>query len=590
MIAVLLLGTLLACAPPADVPIHAVQGAGHTSPYVGETVTVEGVVVARDLDTRSGELTLWVVAPADAWDDRVETSEGLVVASRNPADRSLAVGDLVTARGVVEERAPGRGTLPITTLAARSIDLVNRSVVLPPLVTWGGDDGLAIPSETIDDDRLSSFDVDTDALDFFEAHESMRVRLVGARATSPRSKYGEITVVLGDEAPVNRRGALVMTPETDHPLRAIVDDVLVDVPAVHTGARFASDIVGVVHASYGAPKILATETPRTAGEPLERETSEVPDDPELLRVATFNVENLDALDDPAHFARLAALVVRHLDAPDVIGVQEIQDDDGPECDGGTTSAVVTWTLLVDAIVAAGGPRYEWVDIAPSFRADGGQPCGNIRVGFLWNPDSGVSLVRRPGGDATTDVAVLSRDGRPQLSVSPGRIGASDPAFDNSRKPLVAEFRRGDSTLFAVCAHLRSKGGDDSLFGPTQPPVRGSEPGRVRQAEAIAAFVDELLEIDPHAAVVVMGDLNDFPHSAPVRALAGERLVSLIETLPPGERYTYVYQGVAQVLDHVLVSRALYDESETVVDVVHVNAEFADQASDHDPVVVGVRFP
>lgn len=585
MFAALLLGTLLAAAP-ADVPIHRIQGAGHASPLVGETVETEGVVVASTVDDRSGEQTLWIVAPADAWDDRVETSEGLAVVSRDTRDRALAVGDLVGVRGVVEERAPGRGTLSITTLASRSISIVNRSVPLPPLVTWGGADGLAIPSTAIDDDGLTTFDVTGDALDFFEAHEGMRVRLVGARSTSPRTKYGEITVVLGDDVETNARGALVMTPTSSHPMRAIVDDVLVDLPRLHTGTPFTSDIVGVVHASFGAYKVLATEAPSAAPSTLERETSEVPD--ELLRVATFNVENLDARDDPEHFARLAELVVAHLGSPDLIGVQEIQDDDGPECDGEITSAAATWAMLIDAIVAAGGPRYDWTDIAPRHRTDGGQPCGNIRVGYLWNPASGLSLVRRPGGDATTDVAVLSRGGRPQLSVSPGRIGATDPSFENSRKPLAAEFRRGDRTLFAVCAHLRSKGGDDSLFGPSQPPVRRSEPGRVRQAEAVARFVDDVLEVDPDAAIVVMGDMNDFPHSAPLRALAGERLVSLIETLPPGERYTYVYQGVAQVLDHVLISKGLHDDA-TVVDVVHVNAEFADQASDHDPMVVGVSF-
>ena len=74
----------------------------------------------------------------------------------------------------------------------------------------------------------------------------------------------------------------------------------------------------------------------------------------------------------------------------------------------------------------------------------------------------------------------------------------------------------------------------------------------------------------------------------VRARALARLTDkralrdLINTLPPGERYSYVYEGNSQVLDHILTSPfVLFPD----YDVVHINAEFADQASDHDPQVL-----
>ena len=59
---------------------------------------------------------------------------------------------------------------------------------------------------------------------------------------------------------------------------------------------------------------------------------------------------------------------------------------------------------------------------------------------------------------------------------------------------------------------------------------------------------------------------------------------LVTSLPADERYTYVYEGNSQVLDHILVSPALrrFD-----YDIVHINAEFADQTSDHDPQVVRI---
>ena len=58
---------------------------------------------------------------------------------------------------------------------------------------------------------------------------------------------------------------------------------------------------------------------------------------------------------------------------------------------------------------------------------------------------------------------------------------------------------------------------------------------------------------------------------------------LIDTLPANERYSYVFDGNSQTLDHILVSDNLL-EAAPEHDVVHVNAEFADQSSDHDPQV------
>ncbi|MGL4603075.1 MAG: hypothetical protein ACRCU9_02925, partial [Iodobacter sp.] len=53
-------------------------------------------------------------------------------------------------------------------------------------------------------------------------------------------------------------------------------------------------------------------------------------------------------------------------------------------------------------------------------------------------------------------------------------------------------------------------------------------------------------------------------------------------------YTYVFEGNSQVLDHILVSPVLAGRAE--YDVVHVNSEFADQASDHEPEVVRLTLP
>jgi hypothetical protein len=106
---------------------------------------------------------------------------------------------------------------------------------------------------------------------------------------------------------------------------------------------------------------------------------------------------------------------------------------------------------------------------------------------------------------------------------------------------------------------------------------------------VAAFTRELLELDRNARIVVLGDLNDFPASDALTAFAAVPLANLMQRVPADDRYTFVYLGNSQVLDHVLVSSALADGAE--VDVVHANADHAadDRASDHDPVIVRLEI-
>jgi predicted extracellular nuclease len=116
----------------------------------------------------------------------------------------------------------------------------------------------------------------------------------------------------------------------------------------------------------------------------------------------------------------------------------------------------------------------------------------------------------------------------------------------------------------------------------------SETQRHQQAAIVNAFVDELLAADKQARIVVLGDLNDFEFSDTLTILRGGVLVNLMETLPAAERYSYVFEGNSQVLDQILVSPRLFKNFESY-DSVHVNAEFADQDSDHDPQVTRLRF-
>ncbi|HEY7280905.1 MAG TPA: hypothetical protein VID47_04845, partial [Actinomycetota bacterium] len=81
-----------------------------------------------------------------------------------------------------------------------------------------------------------------------------------------------------------------------------------------------------------------------------------------------------------------------------------------------------------------------------------------------------------------------------------------------------------------------------------------------------------------------GDLNDFSWSNPLQALvSGGVLQDLVLTLPEDQQYSYVFEGNTQELDHLLASPAMAGQM-ALYDPVHINAEFAPQVSDHDPLV------
>ena len=111
--------------------------------------------------------------------------------------------------------------------------------------------------------------------------------------------------------------------------------------------------------------------------------------------------------------------------------------------------------------------------------------------------------------------------------------------------------------------------------------------RTLQQDAFVAYSDGLINELKQANVIVLGDINDFEFSETTRILEGGELHSLVPLLPNAERYSYVFEGNSQVLDQILFSEnALRGLSE--FDVVHVNAEFHDQASDHDPSVARLK--
>ncbi len=572
----------------AVTPIHDIQGAAHLSPETGMTLKTQGVVTAR----RSNGY--FVQDPSPDADDA--TSEAIFVFTSSAP--TVFVGDSIQVVGNVAEFRPGgSGSANLTTTELTSPVTTVQSTGNPlPAATIVGTGGRVPPSMVIEDDTAGSvetggvFDPVTDGIDFYESLEAMLVQVNDAVAVGPRSDFGEIAVVgdNGANASVRTpRGGIVVRAGDFNPERIILDDAIAATPTVDTGDAFSAPLVGVLDYSFGNFKLLVTTSPTVVSGGLTRETVPAPGVGELS-IATFNVENLDPNDPPTKFTELAGLIVNNLAAPDLLSLEEVQDANGPVNDS-VVDATPTFDQLIAAIQSAGGPTYQFRQIDPLDDQDGGEPGGNIRVGFLFRTDRGLSFVDRPGGDATTPTTIVSNGGTPELSISPGRVDPQNTAWSSPegvRKPLVGEFTYDGRPLFVITNHWKSKGGDDPLFGRFQPPTLVTEAQRVAEAQVVNDFVDSILAVDSNAAVVVLGDLNDFDFSPPLTTVEGGVLTSLVETLPAAERYSFVFEGNAQALDHILVSGGLADDI-SHFDIAHVNAEFATQASDHDPLVAHV---
>jgi len=579
----------------APIPIHNIQGAGHLSPFSGQTVKTTGIVTA--LRTTGGTRGFYLQTPESGYDADIATSEGIFVftgGSSNPATM-VAVGDSVQVVANVSEYRGATTSLGLTELTSPVVTMISRGNALPaPIILGTG--GRIPPASVIDDDATGNvetsgtFDAATDGIDFYESLEGMLVQVNDAVAVGPFNDFGsnhEIPVIgdNGANAGVRTtRGGIVIQATDYNPERIILNDWISGgpiLPAANVGDAFPGTIVGVIDYSYSNFKLQVISMPTLVPGGLAQEVAAAPGAYQLA-VATFNVENLAPSDPPSKFATLAGLIVNNLLAPDIIAVEEIQDNSGAT-DDGVVDASITWGMLIAAIQAAGGPTYQYRQVDPQNKTDGGAPGGNIRQGFLFRTDRGLAFVDAPGATATAPTTVTGSGAATALTLSPGRIAPTNMAFLESRKPLAGQFTYMGSSLFVIANHFNSKGGDDPLFGRYQPPTLVSEVQRLLQAAVVQSFVNAIAAADPAANIVVLGDLNDFQFSQPLTTLKSAGLVALMETLPLAERYSYVYEGNSQALDHIMVNTTVFNRTLTY-DVIHVNAEFAVQASDHDPQV------
>jgi predicted extracellular nuclease len=488
---------------------------------------------------------------------------------------------------------------------------------------------------------------------------------------------GEVWVVRGDHPVANRADPYAERAFRDpHPLDNVPDPLFDDgngyrillgslgvkatendttalIAPVRTYDTVTNPAVGGLYYAFGKYQIQPAE--QLVLQPGVDPAGNAPPQPavegEEYAAATFNVENLyDYRDDPfdgcdfagnagcpgvsppfdyvpaseadyqARLTDLAAQVAGDLRAPDLIAVQETEDQDlCTAAEGALTCGTQdnadgrpdTLQELALAIAAQGGPVYD-----AAYDRDGADDRG-ISAAWLYRTDRVELLPADPADPVLGAAPAVGYRGTPAPYNSdvanPKALNADLPEdVDRStgvdgeqvftRDPQVAHFRVwrtaiGESVftdVYGVSNHFSS--GPDRRVGQ-----------RREQAGFNAAIVAALEAADPEVRVLVGGDLNVFPRPddpfapgdplfpsdqlAPLYDAGLENLYERLLAEAPAAAFSYVFQGQTQTLDHLFVTGSLSAEVRAMR-AAHVNADWPAEfyvdgprgVSDHDPQV------
>ncbi|KAL4975976.1 Endonuclease/exonuclease/phosphatase [Aspergillus desertorum] len=581
--------------PAAAVTISEINGNAFLSPYDGKRVSgVEGLVTAI------GEDGFFLRSTSPDADDA--TSESIYVYGSNSVSK-VSVGDIITLSGKVSEYRSSDDYLYLTEITSPSSIVVKSSgnevtpVVIgkdrsPPTEAYSSldiGDVLAVPNNvsqiSVDNPVLQP---ETYGMDFWESLSGELVSLTGVTLITKPNQYGDV-FVRGDWAVtgLNGHGGLTQTENDSNP-EAIKIGTPLDGTSNSDSSKVGDtveDITGVVQWKYGQYMVLPSTALKVTG---SNDTAASPSTLtgdgtcKALAVGSYNVENLAPTSDTIE--AIADHIANYLNGPAIMCLQEIQDNTGAT-DDGVVDANVTLSTLAELISAAGGPNYNFTEIVPLDGKDGGEPGGNIRVAYLYDPT--IVQLHNPNPGTSTDAnEVLSG---PELKYNPGLIDPTNEAWEASRKPLAAAWETvdGKNTFFTVNVHFTSKGGGSYLQGDERPPVNGGVEQRTAQAEVVASFITSLLAEDSSAKILTTGDFNEFTFAVPLKTFvsaSGLRDLDEVVGEDPLERYTYIYDSNHEQLDHMFVSEALVEGAR--MEHVHVNTWVSYDAapSDHDPSV------
>jgi len=556
------------CDTPVTNEIGAVQGTGETSPLAGTTVTVRGTVVG-DVPGLSG----FYLQDSDG-DGDAATSDGVFVFSAVEVD----LGDAVAVTGAVEEFF---GQTQVDAGVNVGICADGTTTNLPAATP------LDLPADDAARERLEGMLVaPADTLTVSEVFDL--------------TSFGELTLseggVLVQPTELARPGEEADAIAADNELRSIVLDDGVSTRVTVTTAPYLSPANPVrvgdelrftepLVLGYGfeawrlqpadgtADGVFAAQNTRPA------EPGEVGGD---VQLGAFNVLNYfltlggvgRGATSPAELEEQAGKIVPAINAldADVVTLMEIEDTDSTELTPGNADTAVA-DLVARLNAGAGAEKWAYVAFPEELYA---VDRDVIRNAIIYQP-----AVVTPVGES---------------------VGLVDETvWSNAREPIAQTFTKDGDAFTVVANHLKSKSpgeptGDNVDAGDGQGAWNGD---RVRQAESLAAFAENLRAVDPD--VVLMGDFNAYSQEDPIEALRDAGFVDLGEQFDPG-RYSYVFDALSGSLDHALATPEL---TAKVTDLVHWNINsvesFAYQytgdpelyaanpyrSSDHDPLLLGI---
>jgi predicted extracellular nuclease len=595
-----------AAQPP--LAINAIQGAGARSPVEGQLVSTTGIVTARKTNG------FFIQSPDDATDGDPRTSEGVFVFTTTAPGATITPGTMVSVSGRVVEFVPAADPLspPLTEIGeSPSVEVRGAGATLPrPLEIQPTDVSPQGGHEQLE--RLEGMRVRVPALTVVGATLGS-VNEANATAVSNGVFYG---VVLGAARPFREPGvdirqllppgAPCCVPRFDgNPERLRVDSdgqpgaPLVDLPA----GSIVENLVGPLDYGFQSYTVLPDpQPPLTTRAPAAVPPVRAAEDDEFS-VAWINLQRFfDTIDarevgDVAltatafqtRLAKASLYVRRLLRTPDVVAVAEVEN----------LRTLQTLAVSINRDASDSGaedPQYE------AYLEEGNDPSG-IDVGVL---------IKR----TRAEVIEFRQEGKSASFVDPtsGQVEVL-----NDRPPLLVGVRvtsqRNDQLRVTLLVnHLRSLLDLESPTSGTR--VRAK---RAAQAEFAAGVVARRLYDDPGEHILVLGDLNAFEFNdgyvdvvgtmrgvpaareqvvLSTRDLIDPDLTDLISLLSGQERYSYVFDGTAQALDHMLVTGSLWSHvslfgyvrgNADSPEVWRSDARRAERMSDHDAALAYFRL-
>jgi predicted extracellular nuclease len=601
--------------PATPMSIHDVQGNGLASPVAGQRVEVQGVVTAKKFN--NGFFLQVEDANVDA---DPNTSEGVFVFTSSAP--TVSVGDRVKVTAKVQEYTPSTNLnqLSITELVEPTVEVLTTGNALP----------VAVPMDI-------TVLYTGAAPGTLEHLEGMRVLM------------GQSVVVGASDGSINEANATSTTdgvfyvtlPSVPTPFREPGIGVLdtIAIPADKNPPRFDTNqerlmvrsrgqvgvsplavdddasiaaMLGVLDYFGGTWALLPDATPVATGGKVPTAVDDAAYDE--ATIGGFNLLRFfDEVPDgngaptltPAaldmRLGKTAWAICDYLKTPDILGVVEVEN----------LRILQMLSERIDATCPTHAPHYVPY-LVP------GNDIGGINVGVLASTrDNGAGVPR-------VEVSSVEQFGKDATFANPN----GSTSLLNDRPPLLmrAIVHQDNGATYPVSVivnHLRSLNGvDDSVSGSNGWATEGARVRGKRAAQAAytAGLVESLQTTNPGERIVLVGDFNAFefndgyvdvlgvvkgtpaPDAQVLTAVPSPLTTPLIDgsafVSEARERYSYVFEGNAQSLDHVLLNEALINDAVTVqVDHPRINADFGVdnfgdastpiRVSDHDPVRVRI---